>query len=135
MAPLAGKHVLVIGGSSGIGFGVARIALNEGARVTIASSSEAKVRAAVERLGGGDKVAAEVVNAREESEVKALFERVGSIDHLVFTVRNYTFEDLLIALTTAIVLPGGRANSGRGHRYYQNRHCCTQAADGSSLLW
>lgn len=88
MAPLAGKHVLIIGGSSGIGFGVARVALAEGARVTIASSSDAKVRAAVERLGGGDKVAAEVLDARKESEIKALFDRVGTIDHLVFTVSN-----------------------------------------------
>lgn len=85
MAPLTGKHVLIIGGSSGIGFGVARAALAEGARVTIASSSESKGRVAAERLWG-DSMRTEVVNTAEESEIKALFERVGVVDHLVYTV-------------------------------------------------
>ncbi|KAG8678386.1 fusarubin cluster-dehydrogenase, partial [Ceratobasidium sp. 395] len=47
---LHGKKVLIIGGSSGIGFGVAAAALANGASVVIASSSQPKVGAAVERL-------------------------------------------------------------------------------------
>lgn len=86
MAPLAGKHVLIIGGSSGIGFGAARASLAEGAIVTIASSSEKKVRAAAERLGGGGKIRTEVVNVAEETSVKALFEKIKSVDHLIFSV-------------------------------------------------
>lgn len=50
---ITGQEVLVIGGSSGIGFGVARAALAEGAKVTIASRSADKIAAAVERLGQG----------------------------------------------------------------------------------
>lgn len=86
MSPLSGKHVLIVGGSSGIGFGVASVALREGARVTIASSNEKKVRAAAERLGGGDAVRTEVLDVREESQIKALFERIEQIDHFVYTV-------------------------------------------------
>lgn len=87
MPPLVGKHVLVIGGSSGIGFAVAHAALAEVARVTIASSGAEKVRAAVARLGGGDAVRGEKLDVKQESEVKAFFERIETVDHLVFTVR------------------------------------------------
>jgi len=49
---LNGKSVLVLGGSSGIGFGVALAAQALGATVTIASRSREKVDAALARLGG-----------------------------------------------------------------------------------
>ncbi|MEI4472183.1 SDR family oxidoreductase [Frigidibacter sp. MR17.24] len=49
---LTDHRILVVGGSSGIGFGVAEAALAAGARVTIASRSGDKVAAAVARLGG-----------------------------------------------------------------------------------
>ena len=35
------EHVLIVGGSSGMGLALARILLSEGARVTIAGRSEA----------------------------------------------------------------------------------------------
>ena len=47
---LQGQGVLVIGGTSGIGFCVAEAALENGARVTISSSKPAKVEAALVRL-------------------------------------------------------------------------------------
>lgn len=88
MSPLSGKHVLIIGGSSGIGFGVAQAALGEGARVTLASSSESKLRAAKARLGGGDAVGTEVLDVTQESQVKNLFVRLGTVNHLVYTVAH-----------------------------------------------
>ena len=51
--PLAGRHVLVIGGTSGIGAAVAAGALERGATVTVAGRDEARARAAAERLGAG----------------------------------------------------------------------------------
>ena len=51
MATLQGKKVVVIGGSSGIGYGVARASLLSLAEhVIVASSSQAKVTAAVGKL-------------------------------------------------------------------------------------
>ena len=47
---LAGKRVIAIGGSSGIGFAVAALAQQQGADVVIASSNQANVDAAVARL-------------------------------------------------------------------------------------
>ncbi|KAK8086267.1 NAD(P)-binding protein [Apiospora phragmitis] len=53
MAPLEGQYILIIGGSSGMGFAVAKLALASGAKVAIASSSADKVQDAVSRLSGG----------------------------------------------------------------------------------
>ena len=47
---LAGKRVIAIGGSSGIGFAVAALAQQQGADVVIASSNQANVDAAVARF-------------------------------------------------------------------------------------
>jgi NAD(P)-dependent dehydrogenase (short-subunit alcohol dehydrogenase family) len=47
---LAGTRVLVIGGTSGIGFAVAATALEHGASVIVASSQPSKVDAATQRL-------------------------------------------------------------------------------------
>ncbi|KAK7920431.1 Carbonyl reductase family member 4 [Apiospora marii] len=52
MAPLEGQYLLIIGGSSGMGFSAAKLALAGGAKVAIASSSADKVQHAVSRLGG-----------------------------------------------------------------------------------
>ena len=95
---LQGKSILVVGGSSGIGFAVAKAALIEGAlRVIIASSSETRLADALQRMGKAldavgiapadvaGKFLAEVVDAHNTESVKALVQKVGAIDHLVWT--------------------------------------------------
>lgn len=101
MAPLANSKVLVLGGSSGIGFGVAKAALAEGATVIIASSSKDKVDAAAARLGNSERVIADHADITSEESIKSLFERVGELDHLVITVSIYqlSFLRLLILFT------------------------------------
>jgi NAD(P)-dependent dehydrogenase (short-subunit alcohol dehydrogenase family) len=47
---LAGQHVLITGGSRGIGYACARLFLQEGARVTITSRSQAHLDAARDKL-------------------------------------------------------------------------------------
>jgi NAD(P)-dependent dehydrogenase (short-subunit alcohol dehydrogenase family) len=78
---LAGKKVVVVGGSSGIGLATAEMAKREGADVIIASRN-------VERL---DKVA-EKLNAiaipadvTSDDSVAELFQRCGPVDHVVVT--------------------------------------------------
>lgn len=80
---LAGKRVVVIGGTSGIGFAIAQGALAEGASVVVGSSSAANVDRAVARLGAG--AAGFPVDVREEASVAAFFERIGAHDHLAYT--------------------------------------------------
>ena len=80
---LAAQKVVVIGGSSGMGLATARAAALDGAEVTIASSRQERVDAALAELPDGCTGVA--VDVRDESQVAALFERVGALDHLVFT--------------------------------------------------
>ncbi|MGN1286796.1 MAG: SDR family NAD(P)-dependent oxidoreductase, partial [Bradyrhizobium sp.] len=82
MMSLAGTRVIAIGGSSGIGFAVAALAQERGAEVVIASSSQAKVDAAVARLPGASGM---TVDLRDEAGVSHFFEDIGSFDHLAIT--------------------------------------------------
>ena len=83
---LADKRVVVIGGTSGIGFAVAKGASEEGALVVVGSSSARKVGRAKERLPGAEAFA---VDVKEEASVAAFFEQVGAFDHLVFTAGDW----------------------------------------------
>jgi NAD(P)-dependent dehydrogenase (short-subunit alcohol dehydrogenase family) len=84
---LDGKSVVVIGGASGVGFAVAGAARDAGARVVIASSQAARVRAAAAALGGG--VTGSVVDVSDEASVAAFFEGLGPLDHLAFTAGDW----------------------------------------------
>lgn len=82
---LSNSKVLVVGGSSGIGFAVAQQALNAGAEVVIASRSRDKLQAAAKQLGG--RVTVEQVDVSDEQAVIEFFERVGPFDHLAATIK------------------------------------------------
>src|ERR1700722_8876242 len=77
------QKIVVVGGSSGMGLATARSAALEGAEVTIASSSQARIDAALTELPDG--CAGAVVDVRDEAQIAALFERVAELDHVVFT--------------------------------------------------
>jgi NAD(P)-dependent dehydrogenase (short-subunit alcohol dehydrogenase family) len=79
---LAGKRVIVIGGSSGIGFAVATLARQLGAAVAIASSNAASVNAAVERLTGATGY---VVDLKDEGSISRFLSRLEPFDHLAIT--------------------------------------------------
>ena len=80
---LRGKKVVVIGGTSGIGFAIAEAALAEHAEVVVASSSVANVETAVKRLGGAAK--GFPLDVKDEASVAGFFEGLGPIDHIAFT--------------------------------------------------
>ena len=84
---LRGQRVVVIGGSSGIGYSVAEAALAEGAEVIIGSSKAANVDAAVGRLGKG--ASGFAANVREEADLEAFFRKIGAFDHLAFTAGDW----------------------------------------------
>jgi NAD(P)-dependent dehydrogenase (short-subunit alcohol dehydrogenase family) len=80
---LSGKRIVILGGTAGIGFGVARAALDAGANVVVASSSHARVQAALKALGADTQ--GEVLDLSKEENTQAFFEQVGAFDHLVYS--------------------------------------------------
>jgi NADP-dependent 3-hydroxy acid dehydrogenase YdfG len=87
MSKLSGKRALVTGGGSGIGLAVARLFLQEGARVAITGRDEAKLRRAAGELRGGDRVlhpACDVSDPRQvQAAVKHVTDAWGGVDILV----------------------------------------------------
>ena len=84
---LAGKRIVIIGGSSGIGLAVATGAIQEDAHVFIGSSQAAKIDEAKRQLGG--RATGAVVDVAEEESVKNFFEQIGAFDHLVYTAGDW----------------------------------------------
>ncbi len=76
---LAGKKVVVVGGSSGIGLATAEMAKANGAEVVIASRSIEKVKAAADKIGAKG-IPADVT---DDQNVIDLFRAVGPSDHVV----------------------------------------------------
>jgi NAD(P)-dependent dehydrogenase (short-subunit alcohol dehydrogenase family) len=86
------KHLVVVGGSSGIGLETARQALTEGASVTIAGRSEDRLRQAAkglealfERDRGAptpNRLRAVAADVSDESSIRALFAAESRVDHL-----------------------------------------------------
>jgi NAD(P)-dependent dehydrogenase (short-subunit alcohol dehydrogenase family) len=78
---LAGKKVVVVGGSSGIGLATAELAKAQGAEVIIASRSAEKLNAAAAKLG----VKAIQTDVSSDDSVANLFSLCGAVDHVVVT--------------------------------------------------
>ena len=83
MIDLARQKLLVVGGSSGIGFAVARLAVEFGAEATIASRSAEKLAAAVAALGQG--AVGRQLDVTSDEEVSAFFAEGSEWDHVVVT--------------------------------------------------
>jgi NAD(P)-dependent dehydrogenase (short-subunit alcohol dehydrogenase family) len=78
---LAGKKVVVVGGSSGIGLATAELAKREGAAVIIASRNATRLDAIAEKLNA----IAIATDVTSDESVENLFRRTGPVDHVVIT--------------------------------------------------
>src|SRR3977135_377369 len=78
---LAGKKVIVVGGSSGIGLATAELAKREGADVIVASRNVDRLDAVAAKLNA---IAIPADVTSDESVVN-LFSRCGPVDHVVVT--------------------------------------------------
>jgi NAD(P)-dependent dehydrogenase (short-subunit alcohol dehydrogenase family) len=90
---LAGKKVVVLGGTSGIGLATAEAAAKAGALVTVVSSSQQKVAETLTLLPEGSE--GFTTDLGNERQIAQLFEEIGEFDHLVFTAGDsLKFSDL-----------------------------------------
>jgi len=80
---LKNTNVLVIGGTSGIGLGVAHAVADRGATPFVASRRQASVERALAELPGGARGA--TVDPTDPSALDRLAREVGDVDHLVYT--------------------------------------------------
>jgi NAD(P)-dependent dehydrogenase (short-subunit alcohol dehydrogenase family) len=78
---LAGKKVVVVGGSSGIGLSTAELAKSEGAEVLVASRNADRLKTVADRLGA-KAIPTDVTN---DESVVDLFRQCGPVDHVVVT--------------------------------------------------
>lgn len=123
---LANTHVFVFGGTSGIGYAVANMALYYGARVTISGSGQPKVDTKVAKLQSVNPnsqvtgFAADLSDKENlEKNLKSVFDKAtdggkNKIDHIAFTagdginlakVRDVTVETALKPFTVRFLAP------------------------------
>jgi 3-hydroxybutyrate dehydrogenase len=84
---LVGKHALVTGGATGIGFAIAQALLVQGVKVTITGRTEANLQAAAQQLNDAGLIQAIVMDVSDSASVSAGFaqavEHFGTVDILI----------------------------------------------------
>lgn len=77
---LANQTVVVLGGSTGIGFATARAAVADGARVVITGRSREKLDKAQESLGSAARAVA--LDIADEAGTREMFASIDRVDHI-----------------------------------------------------
>lgn len=80
----ASQHIVIIGGTSGIGLAAAQRLSGGGARVTVVGRDPARLARTRETLG--DTVSALPLDASDPVEVRKFFAALGAFDHLVLAL-------------------------------------------------
>ncbi len=127
---LTGKHVVVVGGGSGIGRAAAQAAVAQGARVTLSSRNRDRLAEVAQAIGGG--TAAVPLDMTDAQGVAAWAGAVGPLDHLVITASSAAhgpFAEMEIA-----ALSGMFAAKFFGP-YQTARAALPQIGDGGSITF
>lgn len=85
---LRDKKVVIVGAGSGIGLGIARMALETGMRVIAVGRTRSKLEAIDPR------VSVEIADVTHEDEVERLFGAVGAFDHLIVTAQDLRYQPI-----------------------------------------
>jgi NAD(P)-dependent dehydrogenase (short-subunit alcohol dehydrogenase family) len=85
---LKDKTIVVIGGSTGIGFSVAQTAIAKGANVIIGARDAQKLQAAAAKLG--ERAKALEVDTSDHELLAAFFKTASKFDHLFISAATYT---------------------------------------------
>src|ERR1700734_1173220 len=81
--PLAGKRVILLGASSGIGLATARMAAAEGAGIVIVSGNRQRIDQALKELPAGSE--GHALDLGKEENIRDFFSTLGRFDHLVYS--------------------------------------------------
>jgi NAD(P)-dependent dehydrogenase (short-subunit alcohol dehydrogenase family) len=88
------QTVVIVGGGSGIGQGVARASLGRGARVVLAGRTLQKLERALLTLEAGERGQAIAADVTLEADVAHLFEQSPSVDHVVVTAAELAYQPI-----------------------------------------
>jgi NAD(P)-dependent dehydrogenase (short-subunit alcohol dehydrogenase family) len=83
---LSDTHVVVLGGSSGIGLAAAAAAKARGADITLVGRTPTKLEAAARTIGGARTAVADIGS---KQAMEALFQTMTHVDHLVITAGSF----------------------------------------------
>ena len=123
---LSGKTVVIVGGKTGIGLGIARAALAAGATVIVASR---RITSTQERpeLAGLQQV---TLDMRDETAVRSAFAAIGPFDHLVVTAAPDvgSWGSFMDADMRACAAMWKANSSAPGPVPATPHHCCARAA-------
>lgn len=83
MLNFSNQRLLIIGGTSGMGFETARLAIDLGGEVTVASRSQSKIDKAVAKIG--NKACGKVLDVTNDGKVAEFFADGAAYDHVIVT--------------------------------------------------
>ncbi len=86
------ERVFIIGGSSGMGLAISQLLHHSGYQICIGSRSEAKLKEAIHKIGGGEYA---VIDTRSDESVAHFFAKSGPIDHLIITAADFVMGSFL----------------------------------------
>lgn len=86
---LKGSRIVIIGGSSGIGFATAQQAIEQGAHVIIAGRFKEKLMIAQEVINNNH-LQTYVLDNQDKNQLQAFFKNVGDFNHLFTPGASYT---------------------------------------------
>lgn len=98
---LKNARVLIIGGTSGIGLGVAEVVADRGGSPIVVSRSQSNVDRAVAELG--ENARGMTVDLGDPASLGHLVDEVGQIEHLVFTAGESLTHVRLADLTAEVI--------------------------------
>lgn len=125
---LKNRNVVIIGGSSGIGFATAKLAQAHGATVSITGRNQAKLDRAAQELGDVQRA---IVDVTHEADIQQLMAQFDHIDHLV--VLGASLASGKVSDTPLEEL-GRPINERLWGAIYAVRHAVPKMSDGSITL-
>lgn len=90
--PREGNHVVVVGGTRGLGFAIARASAAAGARVTITGRDDTTAKARAEEIGPAATGAA--CELTDWASIERLFAGIDVVDHLVLAALDRDFNTI-----------------------------------------